>query len=42
MFLVTNNKMMIEGINAGIASCIPALNYRTVDLLREGIKEIRK
>jgi len=41
MFLVTNTKMMIEGMNSGIAACIPALNYRTDELLRAAIQEIR-
>ena len=41
MFLVTNTKMMIEALNSGIAACVPALNYRTIDELRTAIKEIR-
>ena len=41
MFLVTNTKMMIEALNSGIAACVPALNYRTIDDLRTAIKEIR-
>ena len=41
MFLVTNTKMMTEAMNSGIAACIPALNYRTEEQLREAIKEIR-
>jgi nitronate monooxygenase len=41
MFLVTNNKMMKEAMNSGIAACIPALNYRTDEQFREAIKEIR-
>jgi nitronate monooxygenase len=41
MFLVTNNKMMKEAMNSGIAACIPALNYRTDKQFREAIKEIR-
>ena len=41
MFLVTNTKMMKEAMNSGIAACIPALNYRTDEQLREAIKEIR-
>lgn len=41
MFLVTNTKMMIEGMNSGIAACIPALNYRTDELFRAAIEEIR-
>ena len=31
MFLVTNKKMMIEALNSGIAACIPALNFRTIE-----------
>ena len=42
MFLVTNTKMMIEALNSGIAACIPALNFRTDQELRNAIKEIRK
>ena len=41
MFLVTNTKMMIEALNSDIAACIPALNYRTNQELRNAIKEIR-
>ena len=42
MFLVTNTKMMIEALNCDIAACIPALNYRTDEELRDAIKEIRE
>ena len=41
MFLVTNTKMMIEALNSDIAACIPALNYRTDQELRDAIQEIR-
>ena len=41
MFLVTNTKMMIEALNAEIAACIPALNFRTDQELRNAISEIR-
>ena len=41
MFLVSNTKMVIEAMNAGIAGCIPALNYRTLDELRAAIKELK-
>lgn len=41
MFLVTNTKMMIEAMNSGIAACIPALNFRTINELEGAIKEIR-
>tara|TARA_B100001250_G_scaffold154261_1_gene132579 strand:- start:12259 stop:13203 length:945 start_codon:yes stop_codon:yes gene_type:complete len=42
MFLVTNTRMMIEALNAGIAACIPALNFRTDQQLRDAIKKIQK
>jgi nitronate monooxygenase len=42
MFLVSNEKMLVEAINAGIAATIPALNYRNVDELREGIRNLKK
>jgi len=41
MFLVTNTNMMIEALNADIAGCIPALNFRNDENLRNSIKEIR-
>lgn len=41
MFLVTNTKMMIEALNSDIAACVPALNYRTDQELRNAIQEIR-
>jgi len=41
MFLVSNTKMVIEGMKAGVAGCIPALNYRTLDDLRASIIELR-
>jgi len=41
MFLVTNTKMIIEALNADIAACIPALNYRTDQELRDAIQQIR-
>ena len=41
MFLVTNTKMMIEALNSDIAACVPALNYRTDEELRDAIKEMR-
>ena len=41
MFLVSNSKMLIEGMNAGIAAAVPALNYRTDEDFRAAIKEIR-
>ncbi|KIX20165.1 2-nitropropane dioxygenase [Flavobacterium sp. 316] len=41
MFLVSNTKMVIEGMKSGIAGCIPALNYRTLEELRASIKELK-
>ena len=41
MFLVTNTKMMIESLNSDIAACVPALNYRTDQELRDAILQIR-
>jgi nitronate monooxygenase len=41
MFLVTNSKMMIAAAEAGLAGCIPALNFRTIEELDRGIKEIK-
>ena len=41
MFLVTNTQMMIEALNSNIAACIPALNYRTNNQLKQGIQKIR-
>jgi nitronate monooxygenase len=41
MFLVSNVAMVKEAMNAGIAGCIPALNYRTLDELRVAIRELK-
>lgn len=41
MFLVSNEEMIIAGTKAGIAGAIPALNYRTVDDLRAGIRRMK-
>ncbi|UKN02450.1 nitronate monooxygenase [Paracrocinitomix mangrovi] len=41
MFLVSNAKMLIAGANNGIATCIPALNYRTDEEFRAALDEIR-
>ena len=41
MFLVSNTRMVIEGMKSGIAGCIPALNYRTLDELRTSVIELR-
>jgi nitronate monooxygenase len=42
MFLVSNVAMVTEAMKAGIAGCIPALNYRTLDELRAALKELRE
>ena len=41
MFLVSNTAMVIEAMKAGIAGCIPALNYRTLEELKEAIHELK-
>lgn len=41
MFLVSNTKMVMEGMKSGVAGCIPALNYRTLDELRAAILELK-
>lgn len=41
MFLVSNEAMIIEATKNGIAGAIPALNYRTVEELRAGIKRMK-
>lgn len=41
MFLVSNTAMVIEAMKGGIAGCIPALNYRTLDELRASINELK-
>lgn len=41
MFLVSNEKMIVEAIKAGVTGAIPALNYRTTDELRAAIRSIR-
>ena len=42
MFLVSNEEMTIQAIRNGITGAIPALNYRTVDELRDAIRRIKK
>ena len=39
MFLVTNTKMMIEAMNSGIAACVPALNFRTIEEFENAIND---
>ncbi|MEO8773658.1 MAG: nitronate monooxygenase [Gelidibacter sp.] len=41
MFLVSNTAMVIEAMQAGIAGCIPALNYRTLPELKDAINVLR-
>lgn len=41
MFLVSNVAMVTEAMKAGIAGCIPALNYRTLDELRVALKALK-
>jgi nitronate monooxygenase len=41
MFLVSNTAMVIEAMKGGIAGCIPALNYRTLEEMRIAIKELK-
>jgi len=41
MFLVSNVAMVKEAMNGGIAGCIPALNYRTLEELRAAAKELK-
>lgn len=41
MFLVSNTNMVIEAMKGGIAGCIPALNYRTLEELRAALKELK-
>lgn len=41
MFLVTNTDMIVSAAENGIAGCIPALNFRTIEELEAGIKNIK-
>jgi nitronate monooxygenase len=41
MFLVSNTAMVIEAMRHGIAGCIPALNYRTLEELHMSLKELK-
>lgn len=41
MFLVTNVKMMIAGMEQGVAACVPALNYRTISELKAAITALK-
>ncbi|MFB9056452.1 NAD(P)H-dependent flavin oxidoreductase [Mariniflexile ostreae] len=42
MFLVSNVHMVKEAMYSGIAGCIPALNYRSLEALREALKELKQ
>lgn len=42
MFLVSNTKMIIAGLESGITAAFPALNYRTDKELRSAIEAIKK
>ena len=42
MFLVSNVAMVTEAMESGIAGCIPALNYRTLEELKSAIRELKK
>lgn len=41
MFLVSNVAMVTEAMKGGIAGCIPALNYRTLEELRAAIQALK-
>ena len=41
MFLVSDEKMIIEAIKSGITGAIPALNYRNTDDLKRAIRKIK-
>ncbi len=41
MFLVSNKAMIVAAIQSGVTGAIPALNYRTVEDLRNAIRSIR-
>lgn len=41
MFLVSNEKMILEALNSGITGAIPALNFRTSEELRSALKGIK-
>ena len=40
MFLVSNTTMVKAAMEQGIAGCIPALNYRTLEELRAALQEL--
>ncbi|WP_026755769.1 nitronate monooxygenase family protein [Sediminibacter sp. Hel_I_10] len=41
MFLVSNVAMVTEAMHSGIAGCIPALNYRTLEELRAAAQQLK-
>ena len=41
MFLVSNVAMSIAGMQKGVAACIPALNYRTLEELRTACQQLK-
>ena len=41
MFLVTNEEMCVQAMEAGIAACIPALNWRKTEDMDKGIEAIK-
>jgi len=41
MFLVSNEKMLVAAANAGCTGAIPALNYRSTEELRAGIRRVK-
>jgi len=41
MFLVSNEEMLINASKAGIMGCVPSLNYRTPELLKEALLKIK-
>ncbi len=41
MFLITNVDMVVAALESGITGCIPALNFRSIEELSSGLKEIR-
>jgi len=41
MFLVSNVAMLKAGMESGVAACVPALNYRTIEELKEAIVTLK-
>lgn len=42
MFLVSNVEMVIAAMQKNVAGCIPALNFRTSEKLKEAIQQLKK